>query len=241
MNKVGFLEHASCAAATAYRDPFTTLNDPTLLLALKSQGPQSRRAFNRFMQGALPLLRARISKAFTDPDEAEEVLSETLMALANGVKTFRGEARLTTWMYGILQNKVCDHISRLQRRRKLNEELTQESSHSGDLMGENSPTYWDSSPEKICDHLRLKAWIHDSLSQLSPSDSEAWILREINGLTTDEAAEKVGISGEAFRVRLFRARQRLAILVKARFHGVQVMSNDSGRNQNETRPLLKVA
>ncbi len=220
---------ASCAAPSTLRDPFHSLNDPALLSALKADGAEGKRAFNRFMRLSQPLLRARVLKSFTDPDEAEDVLGETYAALATGLETFRGEARLTTWIYGVLQHKICDHIARLQRRRRLAEEVRGECSVSESIDEVNPPTHWDALPDRIQDHARLQVWIAECLVQLNPSDSEAWTLREVDGLSTDEAAEKLGISGEAFRVRLFRARQRLASLVKARMQGITVVEKALSR------------
>jgi RNA polymerase sigma-70 factor, ECF subfamily len=207
---------AACAAQTGMRDPFLALNETSLLAGLKNEGSVQQRAYLRLVDRAVPLLKGRLHNTFQDPQEAEDVLSETLLALVVGLPGFRGEAKLTTWLYGVLQHKVCDHIGRLQRRRRLFEENALEMAAIGEEDSVDPPTPWDSPAEKIVDHQRLNTWIQNALELLPKSDSEAWILRERDGLCAEAAAENLGISPEAYRVRLCRARKRLADQIKSR-------------------------
>jgi RNA polymerase sigma-70 factor, ECF subfamily len=241
MALLGNLDPAYDNPATSTADPYTALNDPELWKGLQSCGTRSRRAFNRMVHLALPLLRAKVRKSLTDPEEAEEVVSLALVAIAKGIGHFRGDSRLTTWIYGILQNKICDHISHLQRQRKSLQVLEMSLEEWAVLPEENPATHWDAAPDARLDRIRLEDWIRESLVQLNAIDAEAWTLREREGLTTEEAAGRLGISGEAFRVRVFRARQRMTTLIKGRFQGMQVLQPSRKSIPIRTTRLLRAA
>lgn|GEM_PF-541276 len=212
----GALNHRPSPKGKTPPDAFADLNESGLIQALRSQGPQAQRAFSRLLEKSLPLLRSKLQRSFQDKQEAEDVLGETLLAVAGAMEGFRGDARLTTWLYSVMQNKICDHIGKLQRRRRLAEAWVHRDTRSDEDGLADPPTAWDVSPDRLCDMRRLQACIAQALKHLPEADAHAWTLREVEGLSAERAAEKLCISAEAYRVRLFRARQKLAQSVKFR-------------------------
>lgn len=140
------------------------------------------------------------------PNEAEEILQETLIAACRAVGDFQGRSSLGTWLYRIATN---NGLMRLRRR--------QESLVSFDELGEEhvesvvpqdlSPWALDPEDDVLTDELRRS--LEEAIGTLPETLRAAFILRDIEGLSTDEAAEVLGVSKSALKVRLHRARLML--------------------------------
>ncbi|MBK9030903.1 MAG: sigma-70 family RNA polymerase sigma factor [Myxococcales bacterium] len=133
-----------------------------------------------------------------DPEDARDVLQETLLALARGVKDFRSEASLSTWLYTVARS----HCIKARRRSKF------APAQVGSLDGEASATVVDPAPgpaQALSDR-RLAAALEDAIAALEPSHREVLVLRDVEGLAAAEVAEVLAISVDAVKSRLHRAR-----------------------------------
>jgi len=129
-----------------------------------------------------------------DPEDAGDVLQETLLAMAKNVRGFRGESSLATWMYTIARS-FC--IKKRRRRKGAPE------AHEP-LRGDEPDAR--RSPEQEAMRRQQVAALDRAVGALPPSYREVLLLRDVEGLSAPEVAKVLGIGVEAVKSRLHRAR-----------------------------------
>jgi RNA polymerase sigma-70 factor (ECF subfamily) len=140
------------------------------------------------------------------PNEAEEVLQETFIAACRGVEDFQARSSLGTWLYRIATNNGL-----MRMRRKRPDVVSVEDLEAGGFEnlepGDLSP--WPIEPEEGMLSEELRQQMADAVDALPDTLRTAFVLRDLEGLSTDEAAEVLDISPGAVKVRLHRARLAL--------------------------------
>lgn len=137
------------------------------------------------------------------PDEAEEVLQETFINACKSAESFKGNASLSTWLYRIATN---NGLMRL-RRRQLPTVPLETSPEQGN--GEFWPSQledWDWNPENIALSDELRQVMDEAVTSLPDQLRAAFVLRDLEGLSTQEAAAALDITPSNLKVRLHRAR-----------------------------------
>jgi RNA polymerase sigma-70 factor (ECF subfamily) len=148
-------------------------------------------------QGAVFRFARMLSRQDAD---AEEVLQETFLAAWRGAARFRGESAVLTWLLAIARRAVLR-----QTRRRVGEPAEFDSLEAlGSAAGWGDPRA--GGLPRLDDRLELER----ALSTLAASDREVLVLRDVEGLSTSEAARVLGVEDAALRARLHRARLRLA-------------------------------
>jgi RNA polymerase sigma-70 factor (ECF subfamily) len=141
-----------------------------------------------------------------DPHDAEEVLQEVLIALAQSLTRFRGDASVTTWAYKVARN-AC---SRQRRRRAAEPEsfLSLETAGNG---GDGPMQVADtrSDPSRDAERRELGAALGEAIAGLPPSQRDVLVLRDVEGLKAAEVGKVLGINERAVKSRLHRARVNL--------------------------------
>ncbi|MCB9558595.1 MAG: RNA polymerase sigma factor [Deltaproteobacteria bacterium] len=132
------------------------------------------------------------------PEDAEDVTQETLLALARSIRDFREESSLSTWLYSVAR-RSC-------RKRQQKSARAEEQTDPAELDVADET---QRSPESDIELKRKGREIDRVLSALPSSSREILLLRDVEGLTTSEVAQVVGISEAAVKSRLHRARSRL--------------------------------
>jgi RNA polymerase sigma-70 factor (ECF subfamily) len=138
-------------------------------------------------------------KMCRDPEDAKDVLQETLLAAARGLHEFRGASSLSTWLYTVARS-FC--IKKRRRSKFAPRELTSldEPGAAGDAMSH------DKGPEEVASDRELTALLDDAIGALDPANREVLVLRDVEGLTAPEVAQVLGTSVDAVKSRLHRAR-----------------------------------
>ena len=135
----------------------------------------------------------RAARAITHSDtEAEDVLQQAWLDIFRNLSQFRGDAAFTTWATRIAVNAAIAHA----RKRPVIAEVKD---------GPGGPT-----PDDVVDRAQLGALLEETLQQLPQGHREVMVLRDVLELDTAETAECLGLSEEAVRVRLHRARAAVA-------------------------------
>jgi RNA polymerase sigma-70 factor, ECF subfamily len=140
--------------------------------------------------------------------DARDVLQETLIAAYRNLGSFRGDARLSTWLYQIARSFCLK-----QRRRREGEPARHES-----LDDSARDLATDDSASDVRVHARqVSELIQAAIGTLPEDHREALVLRDVEGLSAEEAASVVGIEVGALKSRLHRARlalkERLAAVI----------------------------
>jgi RNA polymerase sigma-70 factor (ECF subfamily) len=128
-----------------------------------------------------------------DAESAREVLQETMIAAFRNLPGFRGEASLSTWLYQIARS-FC-----IKERRGVRPTTTLDTG-----LADQAPT-----PEAHAHARRIGEALSAAISELPPDQRDVLVLRDVEGLTADEAANVVGIEVGALKSRLHRARMAL--------------------------------
>ena len=139
-----------------------------------------------------------------DGGEAEDVLQETLLRAWRGIRRFEGRAMVFTWLYRIAVNESNRALDRRQRRR---------ASVPVDEQALDVPAPSSDGPASQAERQELRQILERAISQLSAPCRTALVLRDIEGLSTREAAAIAGVGEAAFKSRLHQARLSVRALV----------------------------
>ena len=142
-----------------------------------------------------------------DAGEADEVAQEVFVRAWRGLPRFEQRARFSTWLYRIAFNEAKRWLSR-RRQPRIEPDPDREDPIA--LLPE-SPHLGPES--RALDH-EFQQTLERALGQLPPDWRAAVVLRDIEGLSTEQAAEVVGVRQAAFKSRLHRGRMQLRALLE---------------------------
>jgi RNA polymerase sigma-70 factor (ECF subfamily) len=131
---------------------------------------------------------------FGNRAEAEDVAQEIAMTLADRIGSFRGESRLSTWLYRVSVNACRDHARRQQRFRAL----------QGNYMAftDHRDADWADSEDKV-------NWLYHALDGLHPALKETALLVLAEDMSHAEAGEVLGIAESTVSWRMHEAKKQL--------------------------------
>jgi RNA polymerase sigma-70 factor (ECF subfamily) len=181
--------------------------------------PATVRACQRGEPGALDeLIRATYADVYAlcrrmlaDPDEAADATQEVFLRVMRSVLGFRGDAAFGTWLHRVTVN-VC--LTALRKRSKARAAGMVAGGEAFGLPGDEADLPATAvSPQDAAETADLLARSEAALAQL-PEDARAVVvLRDIEGLSTKEVADLLGVTENVVKVRLHRAHARLRVLV----------------------------
>jgi RNA polymerase sigma-70 factor, ECF subfamily len=165
-----------------------------------------RAALDRLLEEVQPRVFSFGMKMCGDREEAKEVLQDTLLAVARSVRDFRGASSLSTWLYTIARS-FC-----IKRRRH------PQPADSLDAAPELARRLTDPGlgPEEAVAGQQLERLLMGAVGELDPMYREVLVLRDGEGLTAPEVAEVLGLSVDAVKSRLHRARAQVRDRLMAR-------------------------
>lgn len=145
-----------------------------------------------------------------DPDEAADVVEDTLLRIRDAAPGFRGERGLKTWTLRIVANRCRDHL----RRRKFAAGPPEDHDPIAESGLRVDPVEgWD----EAIDTPRLMAALERAIETLPAEQREAVVLRDRLGLSYEEVAETTGWSVASVKSRLYRARESLRAAMRDTF------------------------
>lgn len=134
-----------------------------------------------------------------DPEDAEEAAQETLVRLARHGETFRGEAKLSTWLYRVARNVATDRVRHEARR---------PSTPVADIRVVHEPVAEDHTSAS-----ETAAVVRSALEQLDETSRRLLLLVAVEGLSYAEAAAAAALPVGTVKSRVSRARLRLGELL----------------------------
>jgi RNA polymerase sigma-70 factor (ECF subfamily) len=149
-----------------------------------------------------------------DKTVAEELVQETFLAALKGKEQFKGQASERTWLVGILKHKMMDHFRKGSREVPVSSLTSPEDSPEEffDRHGKwnEQPSRWGDDPREALEKKEFWNAFEACMTGLPGHLSQAFALREIEGLESREICNLLKISSTNLNVILFRARARLA-------------------------------
>lgn len=130
---------------------------------------------------------------------AEEVHQETLLALVQSLKHFRGDAALSTWLFAVARH-ACLKCRKRARRGGV---TSLDALAAGTLDHVAAP---GASPEAELAQAELLGRLHEAIAALAPAQRQVLVLRDVVGVPATEAARVLGLTVPALKSRLHRAR-----------------------------------
>ena len=175
-------------------------------LNLEALRRKDKQAFALLVSQNSDLIYRLALKMTGNPQDAEDILQETFIKAFNKIDSFEGRSKLSTWLYRIATNEAL----MLLRKRKDNLVDIDEGVETDE--GEVMPIQivdWCCLPEKELLSTESRGFLSEAAKNLSDSNRAAFLLRDVEGLSTKDAAEALNISESALKVRLMRARMEL--------------------------------
>ncbi len=138
-----------------------------------------------------------------DPADAEDVVQETFLSAFKGIDRFDGRSGLSTWLYRIAFNAA---MMRLRRRRPEFVPVDATDEAEGDLPIPEAMVDWCLLPEQELVRSEAREEMERAIGELPPKLRAVFVMRELEELSTEETAQALGISEQAVKTRLHRAR-----------------------------------
>jgi RNA polymerase sigma-70 factor, ECF subfamily len=172
--------------------------DQSLIESAKGGDRKALEALLERHQGSIWRFGMKICR---DPEDAKEILQETLIAATRSLSGFRGGSSVSTWLYTIARS-FC--IKR-HRRGKF-EPASIQSIESDPVMEARAVPDGKLGPEDEMAGKQVSEILEGAISQLAPMYREVLLLRDVEGLSAPEVGEVLGLTVEAVKSRLHRAR-----------------------------------
>ncbi len=149
----------------------------------------------------------RIAQHITqNREDAEDVVQDAFLKAYRNLEQFQGQSKFYTWLVRIAVNEALMKLRRRRPERTVS--LDQEVQTDEDTMPREVAD-WSPNPEQQYNQAELKDILGRTIQGLPPSFRTVFVLRDVEGLSTEETAEALNLSIPAVKSRLLRARLQL--------------------------------
>jgi RNA polymerase sigma-70 factor (ECF subfamily) len=171
------------------------------------------RAFDELVERYGPRLFAAARRLLRSDDEARDAVQDALLSVFRGLAAFNGTARLSTWLHRIAINAA---LMRIRGRKRRAEQSID------DLLPrfEEDGTWSDTgqggtlSSHDLLERRETRALVRACIDRLPDTYRTVLLMRDIEDLDTEEVADLLGVTPNAVKIRLHRARQALRSLIE---------------------------
>jgi RNA polymerase sigma-70 factor, ECF subfamily len=189
--------------------------DPEAPLVRKAMEGDSEALDKLFARNTRALYQIAL-RVLGNREDAEDAVQEGLLAAYRNLPRFEGRAKFSTWLTRIVINSARMRLRSLKSRPavSLDESLIGEEQPPSERFADPGPN-----PEQVYAGVELADRVEENLEKLSPALSESFRMREIQELSTKETAKALGVSPNALKARIWRARRALATGLEAGLRG----------------------
>ncbi len=187
-------------------------DDRLLLPRLKQGDPGAFEELVRRYMGRL----LRVARRFLRSEEdARDAVQDAFIAAFKAIRSFEANAMLSTWLHRIVVNSSLMKL-RSQRRRPEEdiEDYLPKFLEDGHQVVSSAP--WAESAETMLQREELRDMVRAAIERLPETYRVVLLMRDIEELSTEETAEMLGITPNAVKIRLHRARQALRAILDPR-------------------------
>jgi RNA polymerase sigma-70 factor (ECF subfamily) len=197
--------------AKLHRADAESLDGDLVVLARRGDAAAIRELIRRNNQRLFRAARA----VLRDDAEAEDVVQETYVKAFSRLDGFEGRSAFSTWLTRIAINEA---LSRRRRRRPTADlEAVETAEQRGGELIPFPGAAMALSPEAMAMRGELTGLLEELIDALPTPFRLAFVLREVEGLSTEEVAEQLGIKPATVKTRLFRAKRLLRAAIESRF------------------------
>ena len=178
------------------------LNEWNLIERLK-KGDEA--AFKEIVESSQGLVYNTALGIVQNPEDAEDVTQEVFVQLYESIKSFKGESKLSTWLYRITVSKAMDHLRKKKRKKRF--------AYVQSLFGANDELVHDPPdfvhPGVSLDNKEKAKELFKAIDQLPAKQKIAFTLNRIEGLSYQEISEIMKLTVASVESLLHRARKNL--------------------------------
>ena len=150
-----------------------------------------------------------------DYEEACDLAQEAFLSAFRAIKTFRGEARFSTWLYGIVLNRTRTRLKQLSFRRRFQPLSLDDPPNPGSGGGTGDPPSREVSVLERMEKIEIENRVQECIGRLEEEFREPLILREILGHSYEEVSALLRVPEGTVKSRLFRARAAIKDCLKS--------------------------
>ncbi len=229
VHELSMLEHAAAAAA-GFHVPMPEGYEEQLVERLKRR---DETAFNELVRAyEKRVFRLVLRMLGGDRAEAEDVAQDVFIQVFKSIDSFRGESKLSTWMFRVATNHCKNRIKYLDRRaRGKKGELDELSEHGALESASMSSSAIVARPDQQAEANQIEAIVRAAIAELDEDQRELVILRDVENLSYEEIQQITGLPEGTVKSRLHRARLQLA---KAVQRASEPRSDGSGTKGGKT-------
>jgi RNA polymerase sigma-70 factor (ECF subfamily) len=219
------MRNANQSGGARPQRPSEELDDAELVRRVRAGDRAAFAGLVRRHGGAL----LRFARVFVrDESVAEEVVQDTWMAVLDGLDGFEGRASFKTWLYRILANRARSRASREGRSvpfsalpgREDDESALDAERFDAAGMWRDPPVGWtDETPERLALEAETRGVMEAAVAALPPAQRAVLVLRDEDGLETEEICNLLDLTVTNQRVLLHRARARVRQALEAHMRG----------------------
>lgn len=182
-------------------------NDPQLVKRVQAG---DRYAFDLLVRKYQYRIAALVRRYVRDEAEAEDVVQESFIRAWRALPQFRGDAQFYTWLYRIAVNTAKNHLTHLGRR-PVTEDIDDDQASAVREAGAMRDL---ATPEHEALRGEMERLVLAAVDGLAPELRQALTLREVEGLSYEEIAERMQCPIGTVRSRIFRARDAIDVQLR---------------------------
>lgn len=170
-------------------------DDQELLVGLRARLPEAfRELFEQYSDRMFRLAAGMLG----NDDEAEDVVQEAFIRFFEGLDDFRGHSQVGTWLYRTAHNASIDRLRRRRPILALSDDPEEEPEVT--LPTPAVLVDWSTAPESLLDDAEAQQQLQKAVAALPERLRATFLLRDVEGLSTAEAAQVLGVSESAVKV-----------------------------------------
>ena len=176
---------------------------------------RDERAFNELVELYEARVFRLVLRMLGRRDEAEDMAQEVFVQIFKAVGTFRGDSKLSTWIYRVSVNLCKNRMKYLARRHSDGEDELESVVERAALDEAKGVTFGDvAQPDRMVEGYQIERVVQVCIAELDPDFREVLILRDLEDLSYEELSEITGLPDGTVKSRLHRARSMLKASVE---------------------------
>lgn len=175
------------------------------------------RAFNELVELYKNRVFALVFRMLGRRDEADDMTQEVFVQVFKAISQFRGESKLSTWIYRIAVNLCKNRVKYLARRYSDRQAELEPMAERSPLNNAKGVTFGDvARPDHLAEGRQLEVIVKVCIAEIDAEFREVLVLRDVEDLSYDEIGEITGLAAGTVKSRIHRARAMLKSKVEER-------------------------
>ncbi len=143
-------------------------------------------------------------------EDAEDVTQEVFVSVYNNLASFRGDSKLSTWIYRITMNSCKNRLKQMQRlKANFIEEFYEPGGEERESLVNEIQEKEEKQPDKEFVSDDMRKTVYKRIDELTEEQKNVILLRDVDGLSYEEIGQLLKLSVPAVKSKLFRARENL--------------------------------